>query len=234
MAWLEHRYDDAESLAIAVAQVLETSTRNAISKRGMALLALAGGRTPLPAYARFASRALQWSDVVIMPTDERCVPEDHPASNIAELRAIFAGCDALRLESLTTRDGDPDASALQARRMLARYDQPFDAVVLGMGADGHTASLFPGATQLARALDTNRAETALRIDPQPLPVEAPFPRITLTAARLLDARELHLVVTGAAKREVLTRAYSRTDPEHLPITAFLHAPGALVHVHWSP
>ena len=102
MAWLENLDPDAEALATAVANVLETATRNAIRERGTALLTLAGGRTPLPAYTLLASRAVQWPHVVMMPTDERCVPHDHAASNFAELRALFAGCEGLQLESLTT------------------------------------------------------------------------------------------------------------------------------------
>lgn len=234
MAWLEHRYDDGNALASAVTQWLHEATRAAIRHRGSALLALAGGRTPLQAYAGFAAQSLDWHSFTAMPTDERCVHDDDAASNIGVLRSLFAQCDGLRLESLTTPDGEPDASTQHARTMLARHDAPFDCVMLGMGADGHTASLFPGARQLATALDVRGAETALRIDPWPLPPEAPYPRITLTAARLLDTREIHLLATGDAKREVLARAYACVDPMQLPIAAFLHAPGALVHVHWSP
>lgn len=234
MAWREHRYADAGSLATAVADVLLAATQAAVSERGAALLALAGGRTPLQAYEHFASSRLQWRNVVLMPTDERCVADADPASNVGVLRSLFEGCEDLQLESLTTQDGEPDASLNHAHAMLSRHTQCFDAVVLGMGADGHTASLFPGAPQLAAALDPRSSENALRIDPAPLPAEAPFARITLSAARLLHTRELHLVATGVAKRDVLTQAYSCSDALRLPIAAFLHAPGALVHVHWSP
>lgn len=235
MAWVEHRYRDGTALAEALAAELAHATRQALDARGAALLSLAGGRTPLPAYRDLAVQPLAWSRVTLMPGDERCVPHDHAACNVRELRALFAAAPGVGIQSLTTPDGDPDVSEAHARLMLAAYrDTPFDAVVLGMGADAHTASLFPNARQLAAALDPAPALEALRIDPDPLPPEAPFPRISLTAARLLRSRALHLVVTGEAKRVVLEQAYASTDPMHRPIAAILHAPEACVHVHWSP
>jgi 6-phosphogluconolactonase len=139
------------------------------------------------------------------------------------------------VQALTTPEGDPDASAAYARALLAGYrDVPFDATVLGMGADAHTASLFPNARQLEQGLDRASTLEALRIDPDPLPPEAPFPRISLTAARLLRSRALHLVVTGSAKRAVLDQVYASAEPMRQPVAAILHAPGARVHVHWSP
>ncbi|GAB1594811.1 6-phosphogluconolactonase [Lysobacter claricitrinus] len=236
MAWVEHRYDDGETLATALAHVLGDAVDAALDARGEALLALAGGRTPLPAYRALASR---WRNVgraahiVLMPTDDRCVPHDHPNSNVAELRTIFEATPA-RIESLTTANGDPDRSERYARAMLADHPGDFDAVVVGMGADAHTASLFPNASQLAAGLDLASTLEALRVDPDPLPVEAPFPRISLTAARLLRARAVHLVVTGAAKREVLDAVYADADASKRPVAALLHAPGRTVHVHWSP
>jgi 6-phosphogluconolactonase len=236
MGALEHGYADAEALAIGLTRVLADAVDAALEQRATALLAVAGGRTPLPAYRALAS---QWRDrqdaarIVLMPTDDRCVPHDHPASNVGELRAIFKDTD-VRIEALTVANGDPERSERYAHAMLADHASDFDAVVLGMGLDAHTASLFPGAPQLARALDPASAIDALRIDPEPLPVEAPFPRITLTAARLLRSRALHLAITGDAKRDVLARARVAPDPSSQPVAPLLQAPAATVHVHWSP
>jgi 6-phosphogluconolactonase len=169
-----------------------------------------------------------------MPTDERCVPHDHPACNVAELHRAFEAARGVRIVSLTTHDGDPAPSEAHARDVLGEHADPFDAVVLGMGLDGHTASLFPGAPQLDGALDMHAAIDAARIDPNPLPPEAPFPRITLTLPRLLRARALHLALTGAAKRDVLQAAAASDTVAQFPVSAVLHAPQASVHVHWSP
>ncbi|HEY1141369.1 MAG TPA: 6-phosphogluconolactonase [Lysobacter sp.] len=233
MAWTEHLYPDADALAAALAARLEAVVREAIAERGQAVLALAGGRTPFPAYRALASRDLDWSRVVLIPTDERCVPHDHPACNLREMRNAFADAQGARFVSLTVEDGDPAHSETLARAMLLRYADDFDAVVLGMGNDAHTASLFPGAANLAATLDPTDTEGAYRMDPQPLPPEAPFPRITLTAARLLRARSLHLALTGEGKHTVLREAQASQDVLRHPIAAILHAPGAAVHIHWS-
>lgn len=232
MAWIEHRYPDAEALAAALATRLEDILREAIASRGHGMLALAGGRTPFPAYRALAARSLDWRKVVLMPTDERCVPHEHPACNLREMRDAFAQAQGVRFASLTVDDGDPGRSAVHASTMLSQHGGAFDAVVLGMGSDAHTASLFPGAPDLAAALDPMSAVDACRIDPRPLPPEAPFPRITLTVARLLRTRGLHLALTGAAKHAVLREAQASQDSSRRPVAAMLHASGA-VHIHWS-
>ena len=235
MAWIAQHYADHDALAIALARELDEAVAAALATRGRALLALAGGRTPLPAYRALAARWRTHEEaarIVLMPTDDRCVPHDHPGSNVGELRALFDGTD-VRIEALTTANGDPTRSERYARAMLADHPDAFDAVVLGMGLDAHTASLFPGASQLASGLDVESPFEALRVDPEPLPVEAPFPRISLTLARLLRARTLHLAITGDAKRAVLAQAQADGDALQRPVAALLHAPGAAVNIHWS-
>lgn len=236
MAWVEHAHPDADTLAAALAQVLIATVDDALVQRRSALLALAGGRTPLPAYRALAAHCRRHDDaarIVLMPTDDRCVPRDHPSSNVRELRSIFEETD-VRVEALTVANGDPERSERYARAVLADHPGEFDAVVLGMGVDAHTASLFPGARQLVTGLDPAQALEALRVDPDPLPAEAPFARISLTAPRLLRTRSLHLAITGEAKRAVLAQAQHDPDAMKRPIAALLHVPGTTVHVHWSP
>lgn len=234
MAWIEHDYADTAALTEAVAGHLHTACVDALRARGRALLALAGGRTPFPIYRALATETISWSNVVAMPGDDRCVAHAHAASNVAALREAFAAAEGLRIEALTVADGDAQASLRHARDMLARHRDAFDAVVLGMGEDAHTASLFPGAEALPTAMAMDAREDAFLVVPDPLPPEAPFPRITLGFARLLRARGLHLIVTGARKREVMRAAQATHDPLRMPISALLHAPDATVHIHWSP
>jgi 6-phosphogluconolactonase len=229
----DYAYRDATALQLALAESLRGLVADALAARAQATLVLAGGRTPLPLYRRLAAAPLDWSRVVLIPSDERCVPHDHPACNLSALREAGRGADGLRWGALTTPDGDAARSERHANAMLAAHAAPFDLVLLGMGADAHTASLFPGAPQLARAL-TDDAPDALRIDPDPLPPEAPFARITLSAPRLRRTRALMLLVTGEDKREALRRARASHDPQRTPVSALLHAPDVRMHVHWSP
>ena len=232
MPWIEHDHADVGALVAHVTEVFVDACREAIHARGQAWLALAGGRTPLPVYAHLAQAGLD-GVVSAIPTDERCVPHDHPACNLRALHEAFAADANIVGNPLTREDGDVDASLAQARALLAVNPQPFDAVLLGMGADGHFASLFPGAANLAEGLATESGIDALATLPDPLPPEAPFARISLTLPRLLHAKQIHLVVTGADKRAVLRHAQAHPDSA-FPVAALLHAPGHHVHIHWSP
>lgn len=232
MAWTLHTYTDTGQLADVVGASLQDACRNALATRGMAMLALAGGQTPWPVYRRLASTDLRWPGVTVLPTDDRCVPTDASASNLSGLRDAFASADGVRFAALTVADGEPEASLVHARDWLAAHPEPFDAVLLGMGTDGHTASLFPGATELANGFDPEL--DVCRVDPDPLPPEAPYPRISLTVARLLHAGALHLVLIGEDKRTALMEAIAIDDPWRHPIMAVLSAPEAHVDIHWSP
>lgn len=229
MGWVEHDHDTTDALVAHVADAFAHACSDAIHARGRAFLALAGGRTPLPIYKALAASA-NARGITAVPTDDRCVPHDHPACNLRALREAFAG-SGIETLPLTASDGTPEPTA------LAAYLQDFDAVLLGMGADGHFASLFPGAANLRDGLAMDAVD-AIATLPVPLPPEAPFARVSLSLPRLLRAREIHLVVTGDDKRRVL-RAAQQDDGvpasrQRAPITALLHARERRVQIHWSP
>lgn len=234
MSWTDTTHPDAAALAEAVAGVLAEAIRSGVSQRGEAVVALAGGRTPFPVYRRLAEDALAWPRVTLLATDERWVDHDHPACNTREIRAAFAAATGVRVLPLTPVAPGPDASARHARAALASVSGPFDAVLLGMGGDGHFASLFPGAAELRTGLDPANPAAALVVHPEPLPPEAPYARISLTASRLLRTRRLLLAATGAPKRAILDQAKARREPVVLPISALLHDDSARVEIHWSP
>jgi len=234
MSWTETIHDTGESLAESLAGTLETAIRAGIETRGRAVLALAGGGTPLPAYRRLAKAALDWSRVYLLATDERWVDHDHPASNDLAMREAFMVSSGVHVMPLVPHPAGARPSDAPARATLASLAEPFDAVLLGMGADGHFASLFPGSTALRAGLDPESDDDALVVHPDPLPPEAPFARVSLSAARLLRTRRLLLAVTGDAKRDTLGEARLKLQPERLPISALLHADAAMVEIHWSP
>lgn len=223
----------------ACAQALEHHIRLSLAKKGSAFLSLAGG-SALAIYRQLAQADLDWSQVSIVPTDERWVSANHAACNLTALKSCFAARNVIQWLSLVPDlppelDGDaamPKLSAHTAIKVLAAMPMPFDAVLLGMGLDAHTASLFPGASQLSAALAPDGITSAVAITPNPLPKEAPFARISLTASRLLHSNAILLAITGEAKREVLNRALLRDD-EALPISRFLHAAVANVDIYWS-
>jgi len=224
MAPAFHQFADRQALARALAGHVARALRTAITERGRGRLVVSGGQTPRRLYEALSRASLDWSKVTVIPADERCVPPDDPHANerlIREtlLRGAAAPADYRRLP------GGADDPA------------PFDVVVLGMGEDGHTASLFPGARELVAALGENPAGPAARcveITPDPLPLAAPFARLSLSAPALLAAHEIILLITGAAKRKTYEAALAGRDIPAMPVRAMLHQGKTPVTVWWAP
>lgn len=230
--WTEHA--DADALAATLAARLSTATDQALREHGAATLALAGGRTAPPVLRRFAGEARDWSRVTILPTDERWVRADHADCNLRQLHESFASVAGIHWMALVPQEPHGVVDAAFANAQLQSLAGPIDATMLGMGADGHFASLFPGAQNLAAALDPKFRQPAVAIVPDPLPTAGPHPRISLSLARLLHSRHVILAITGADKRAVLERAIAENDAARLPVAALLHAPDTIIEIHWSP
>lgn len=211
---------DREALAETVAESIAHTLLEAIERRGRAFAAFAGGATPAPAFARLLEHPdLDWGKVVVTLTDERLAPTGHPARNERLMQPFQAkGARFVPLEDETEIAGMPD----------------FDSVLLGMGADGHTASLFPGASELEAAMDPHGERSVLQITPPELPPEAPFPRLTLTVPRLARTRCCNIMITGEAKKAVAEDAVHNGDPCDPPIRGVLHALPVRPEFFWSP
>jgi len=234
MSWKETEHADADEMARACATRIARAMDEALAARKATAIALAGGRTSPPILERIAAEPRKWTHVTVAPTDERWVPVDHPDCNLRQLRQGFALAPGIRWVGLVPDRAAGPPNAKHANWALKAVPGPFDAVLLGMGADGHVASLFPGAPGLADALDPAATEAAVVLVPDPMPSAGPHPRVSLTLARLLNSRRVLLALTGEEKRDTLRRAQRDADPLKLSVAALLHAPDAKIEIHWSP
>lgn len=229
-----HIFNDKAALVAGLGELVEDCLKTALDQRGQASMALSGGGTPMPLYAALANASLDWARVWAVPTDERWVSASHAANNLGQIAEHMASSD-IGLVGLVPDEpaGMPDP--VPARSALAALPGSFDVVIVGMGGDGHFASLFPRSPALVAGLDPDGQESALVVTPDPLPPEAPFERISLTLSKLLATRYLVLLITGEEKREVFERAArSDADANELPIAALIRAAGSRLNVFWSP
>ena len=217
-------YPDAEMMMIDVANRIAGELNSQLMRHDFASLAVPGGTTPGPVFDTLAAVDLDWARVQVMLTDERWVPEDSPRSNTRLLkeRLLVESAARANLVSLYLDAPEPE-DRLDEIEGAVEAVLPLSVVLLGMGADMHTASLFPGADRLEEALAPDApAVMAMRAP------GAPEPRVTLTA-RVLDAAfAKHAVIIGAEKRAALDRAAQLT-----PIDAPIRAVWSDLTVHWA-
>ncbi|MDE1959812.1 MAG: 6-phosphogluconolactonase [Xanthomonadaceae bacterium] len=218
------------ALAPVLADAVAGTLRHALARRDRATLALSGGTTPGPFLAALATHALDWPRLIVTLADERWVPAGHPRANATLVRDILmkrAAPGAARFVPLYAAAATPEDGLAAVRAGIDALPLPLDAVVLGMGDDGHIASLFPGGDHLAAALDPH---ASARVLPMRAPAAAE-PRMTLTLPLLAGARSVFLLITGATKRAVLERG---VDDVRLPVHALLAQARTPIAVYWAP
>ena len=230
--WWE--FDSAAELAEQVAGDIGFVIERAVEAHGTARLAVPGGKTPDVVYeALLANAAIDWSKVTLIPTDDRLVPLDDSLSNYAKLETYFGGrgVEIVSLVDEAARVDYREAGRLADER-LKLLQWPLDLVWLGMGADGHTASIFPGP-DLDRAISAPRERRAVGVRPDPLPPEAPVERVTLTVSALSSARTVMVTITGDEKREVLEQALKEGPLSSKPVGRVLAEVDAAIDIFWT-
>jgi 6-phosphogluconolactonase len=203
---------------------------SALDARGQALLAFPGGSTPLPVFAKLAKANIRWKNVTIIPTDERLVPVSDPLSNVAVIAKIFLPLGA-RVLPLNSEAENYKLAGSAANARLLDLQWPADLVWLGMGKDGHTASIFPGP-DLDEALNSGKEVRAVGVMPDPMPPEAPVARVTLTASAIASARTTIVVCNGAEKKAVLESAIEDGAKSTYPIGQILEKIQVPVDIYW--
>ncbi|KXS38319.1 MAG: 6-phosphogluconolactonase [Halomonadaceae bacterium T82-2] len=216
-----------ERLAAQLAEAVAGALSADLEQQPRALLVVSGGSTPVAFFECLAAMALPWERIDVTLADERWVAEDDADSNARLVREhlLVGPAAAATFHSLTSDAATPEQGAATVAERITALPWPASAVILGMGGDGHTASLFPDSGELGLALTTDEAVVAVRAP------SVAQPRITLSAAYLHRARRHVLHIVGDNKRSVLAQALAGDDARELPIRAFLACPLA---VYWAP
>ncbi|WP_183324472.1 6-phosphogluconolactonase [Halomonas cerina] len=216
-----------EQLAHQLAEAVAEALRADLAVQDKALLVVSGGSTPVPFFDALAAHDLPWGRIQVTLADERWVNEQADDSNARLVREHLLQGPATEATfvPLTTADATPEQGAAEVGERLERLAWPASVVILGMGGDGHTASLFPDSRELDLALATDEPVVAVRTPSKPQP------RITLSAERLHRARRHFLHISGEDKRAVLARALAGDGSRELPIRAFLACP---LGIYWAP
>jgi 6-phosphogluconolactonase len=229
---LARRFTDVEALSQELTHQVAAALTAAIAARGLASLVVSGGKSPVRLFELLRTQPLDWSRVCIALADERWVEPSDPDSNEHLVREALLRdhAAAARFIGLKNAAPTPDLGAVSAWETFARIPRPFDAVLLGMGDDGHTASLFPNSPNLPNAL--NPASVAGCVGMW-APV-VPQPRLSLNLTALLDSRRVVILITGEGKWRTYVRACAEGPVQDMPVRAVLKQTRTPVQVMWSP
>lgn len=224
-------FPGAAALNQNLAGKMAEALRQGIAERGQATLIVSGGRTPLELFRQLSRQELDWQRVTITLADERWVNRDHGSSNEKMVRNSLLQGEVAKATFIALKNEAETAAEGQARteEALAALPLPADVTVMGMGDDGHIASLFPGSATLAQALDLQTTRRCMAITP----ITAPLERMTLTLPVILDSRRIYLLLAGESKREAYERAEKGTDQNDMPVRALLNQQQTPVEVYWT-
>ncbi len=231
MSSIRRSFGTKDELALALADAVALDLKAGIAARGSAALAVSGGSTPARFFRALSQRIdIEWRRVVVTLVDERWVDEGSDRSNARLVRANLLQGPAASATFVPLWQGGegPDAAGIARATQALAAVPAFDAAILGMGNDGHTASFFPGGDTLAEALSTSAPVIAIRAP------GAGEPRVTLTFRRLVAAASLYLHIEGEEKAEVLDKALAEGAVEEMPVRAILRQDQKPVTIFWCP
>ncbi|MCX8572214.1 6-phosphogluconolactonase [Aminobacter sp. MET-1] len=225
-----NEFETRDELAAGLAAKVADTLKAAIISRGTAFLAVSGGTTPGRFFAALSKQVLDWSKVTVTLVDERFVPESSPRSNAALAKASLLQNEAAgaRFAPLFHEAASVEEGADLADIKLRSLPWPLDAAILGMGADGHTASFFPDAQGLETLLDPASSRLVMPVHSE----SAGETRLTLTLPALIGAGLVIVHIEGAEKRNVIEAALAAERP--LPIRTVLDQAPRAAEIYWAP
>ena len=229
------RFESRADLNVALAGEIVAGLAEAVNARGVATFVASGGSTPGPLYDVLSEMAAPWRSVQVTLSDERWVDPDDPRSNERLvrgrlLRDLAAGA---RFTPLKTGHAEPEDAEAEVDAALRALPRPFDIMLLGLGENGHTASLFPHGQGLSRALDVSDPALARAVRPVP-PDDPDPPRMSMSLRALLDSRLIILLFTGQAKWKTYEAAMGPGEISDAPARALLRQDQTPVQVWWAP
>ena len=221
--------NSSESLAVDLSQNIGKILNESIKMKGRASLAVSGGNTPKPLFEELSLQDLDWSRVDLTLVDDRWVDSDHKDSNELLVKTYLIKNKAFNVNFVPLKNSaqSPKEGIALSESGLKNFELPFDLVILGMGSDGHTASLFPCSDELSAAMDLNTKNTLIAT----IPKTAPYERISLTAKSIFDAKKVFLHLNGSSKLHTLEKAMILGNSSKMPIYAFLEYG---LDIFWSP
>ena len=215
------------ALAHAIASVLDTAIRT----KGSACLAVSGGKSPIGMFSALSNAKLEWSKVVVTLVDDRWLPSDHPDSNEALVKQhlLSNAARAASFIGLHSASVTPEEGLDSVRARLSGLPSVLDVTVIGMGNDGHTASLFPCSNEASAGLNPTCPYSVIAVHPK----TAPYARISMSLPRIVSSAALFLHIVGDEKKRVLEAAL-RDENTRSPIVKVLAAAGDIATVYWCP
>ena len=230
MALQQSKFATAAQLNSSFARRIIQILGAAIEENGRASLVVSGGRTPAALFEKLSHGHLPWEKIDVSLADERWVASDDEASNEKMLRAKLLKNKAAgaNFVGLKTAHDDASEAVEQCTNNLAEMHTPFDVLILGMGEDGHTASLFPCSAQIEQGLDMDSGAAYIAVQP----TTAENQRISLTLPALVNSKKIFLHLTGKSKKDVIEQAIAGDDELAMPIRAVLN--NAQVELMWAP